>query len=320
MTLWTADCVTGVPMDRSETAPHSTSHSKLYANLGVPPGASTEAIRRAYSVLEDTYRPGGAYVDDVMHLAFTEISRAASILGDPKTRKLYDQGYIDDFGKPTKAGLARTLRVRTAVLSCGALFAIGLAGLAIFTVESQNRRSGPVESATDANSVQHSSQLSPPPAADQTLKSVSNDKPASHGSDGAAPYRPERETILRRKQRMGPKILPVLLLRNGHEHRKRLPFLRLRKTEPSKTRRRSPASKELAIRNCDGMLACQGQGREWCSPTYGSARRLPLHGRFAPRKRLKQRIASPVSRTIGPIAPGLANDENQGLGCRMESC
>ena len=187
VTLWTADCVTGVPMDRSETAPHSTSHSKLYANLGVPPGASTEAIRRAYSVLEDTYRPGGAYVDDVMHLAFTEISRAASILGDPKTRKLYDQGYIDDFGKPTKAGLARTLRVRTAVLSCGALFAIGLAGLAIFTVESQNRRSGPVESATDANSVQHSSQLSPPPAADQTLKSVSNDKPASHGSDGAAP-------------------------------------------------------------------------------------------------------------------------------------
>ena len=301
-------------MDRSETAPHSTSHSKLYANLGVPPGASTEAIRRAYSVLEDTYRPGGAYVDDVMHLAFTEISRAASILGDPKTRKLYDQGYIDDFGKPTKAGLARTLRVRTAVLSCGALFAIGLAGLAIFTVESQNRRSGPVESATDANSVQHSSQLSPPPAADQTLKSVSNDKPASHGSDGAAPLQagardhPPPETKDGPENPAGP-VAP---------ERPRAP--KAPSAASTSHRRRGPASKELAIRNCDGMLACQGQGREWCSPTYGSARRLPLHGRFAPRKRLKQRIASPVSRTIGPIAPGLANDENQGLGCRMESC
>ena len=173
-------------MDRSETAPRGTSHSKLYANLGVPPGASTEAIRSAYRVLEDTYRPGGAYIDDVMHLAFTEISRAASILGDPKTRKLYDQGYIDEFGKPTKAGLARTSRVRTAVFSCGALFAIGLAGLAVFTVESQDRRSGPMESANDANSVQRASQLSPPPAADPSLKSVSNDKPESQRSEGAA--------------------------------------------------------------------------------------------------------------------------------------
>jgi len=139
--LFLADYVTGVPMDRSETAPHSTSHSKLYAS-GVPPGASTEAIRRAYRVLEEAYRPGGAYVDDAMHLAFTEISRAASILGDPKTRKLYDEGYIDEFGKPTKAGLARMSRVRTAVFSCSALFAVGLAGLAVFTVESQNRGDG----------------------------------------------------------------------------------------------------------------------------------------------------------------------------------
>jgi hypothetical protein len=65
------------------------------------------------------------------------------------------------------------------------------------------------------------------------------------------PYRPERETILRRKQRMGPKILPVLLLRNAHEHRERLPFL-LQKTQPSKTRKESPASEKLAIRNGGG--------------------------------------------------------------------
>jgi hypothetical protein len=194
-------------MDRSETAPHSTSHIKLYANLGVPPGASTEAIRRAYKVLEDTYRPGGAYVDDVMHLAFTEISRAASILGNPKTRKLYDQGYIDEFGKPTKAGLAHTSRVRTAVFAAGALVAIGLVGLAVFTVESQNRRSVPIESANDANSVQHASQLSPPPAADQTLKPASNDKPASQGSDGAAPLQVDARDYPPPETKDGPENL-----------------------------------------------------------------------------------------------------------------
>jgi hypothetical protein len=159
----------------------------------------------AYKVLDQAYRPGGAYVDDVMHLAFTEISRAASILGNPKTRKLYDQGYIDEFGKPTKAGLARTSRVRTAVFATGALFAIGLAGLAVFTVGSQNRRSGPMESATDANSVQHASQVSPPPAADQALKSAPNNKPAPQGSDGAAPLQANARDYLPPETKDGPK-------------------------------------------------------------------------------------------------------------------
>ena len=266
----------------------------------------------AYRVLEQAYRPGGAYVDDVMHLAFTEISRAASILSNPKTRKLYDRGYIDEFGKPTKAGLARTSRVRTAVFSCGALFAIGLAALAVFTVEPQDRRIGPLE-ANDANSVQRASQVSPPPpVTDQTPKSASNDKPAPRESDGASAYRPTRETIFRRKQRMGPKIPLVLFLQNAHEHRELLPLLQPRRTHPSKARTRSRETGELSIRNGDGLLACQGQGREWCSPTYGSAHRLPLRGQFAPRKRLKQRTAWPVSRTIRPIAPGLAR--NSGLG------
>ena len=121
-------------------------------------------------------------------------------------------------------------------------------------------------------------------------------------------YRPTRETIFRRKQRMGPKIPLVLFLQNAHEHRELLPLLQPRRTHPSKARRRSRETGELSIRNGDGLLACQGQGREWCSPTYGSAHRLPLRGQFAPRKRLKQRTAWPVSRTIRPIAPGLARD------------
>jgi hypothetical protein len=158
----------------------------------------------AYKVLEQAYRPGGAYVDDVMHLAFTEISRAASILGNPKTRKLYDQGYIDEFGKPTKAGLARTSRARTAVFAGGALFAIGLAGLAVFTVEPQNPRIGPLESPNDATTAQHASQVSPTPATDQTLKSVFNDKPAPQGSDGAAPLHVGARDYLPPKTKDGP--------------------------------------------------------------------------------------------------------------------
>ena len=158
----------------------------------------------AYRVLEQAYRPGGAYVDDVMHLAFTEISRAASILGNPKTRKLYDRGYIDEFGKPTKAGLACTSRVRTAVFSCGALFAIGLAALAVFTVEPQDRRIGPLE-ANDANSVQRASQVSPPPpVTDQTPKSASNDKPAPRESDGAAPLQADARDYLPPETKDGP--------------------------------------------------------------------------------------------------------------------
>ena len=80
-------------------------YSKLYAKLGVSPDASAEDIELAYKVLEQTYRPGGAYLDDVMHLAFTEIANAAAILRNPRTRKAYDQGYIDERGRRTKAGM-----------------------------------------------------------------------------------------------------------------------------------------------------------------------------------------------------------------------
>jgi len=145
-----------------------------------------EAIRRAYRVLEETYRPGGAYVDDVMHLAFTEISRAASILGNPKTRKLYDQGYIDEFGKQTKAGLARASRVRAAVLT-GAFLSIGFAGLAVFSIGHSN---GPLESANQTNPpTQPAPQVSPPVSMPRQLvltqKSASNEKSGSQVPDAA---------------------------------------------------------------------------------------------------------------------------------------
>lgn len=178
-------------MDRSETAPLRIPHNTLYAKLGVPPSASTEAIQRAYRVLEETYRPGGAYVDDVMHLAFTEISRAASILGNPKTRKLYDQGYVDEFGKPTKVGLARASRARTAVLA-GAFLSIGFAGLAIFSIGHSN---GPLESASHTNPLaqrapQASLPVSMPRPPEQTQQSASTEKSAPPLQADARDYLP----------------------------------------------------------------------------------------------------------------------------------
>ena len=189
-------------MDRLETAPLRTPYKSLYAKLGVPTGASTEAIRRAYRVLEDAYQPGGAYVDDVMHLAFTEISRAASILGNPKTRTLYDLGYIDEFGKPTKAGVARASRARSAIFA-SALITIGLAGLAVFTIGHSNP---PAETAGNVNPpAQHVFQPVPAPRPpDQMPKSVSNDKPAPQAPDGAAPLQTDARDYLPLETRDGP--------------------------------------------------------------------------------------------------------------------
>ena len=169
----------------------------LYAKLGVPPDVSTEAIRRAYRVLEETYRPGGAYVDDVMHLAFTEISRAACILGNPHTRKLYDQGYIDEFGKRTRAGLARTSRMRTAVLA-GAFLSIGFAGLAVFSIGPSK---GPLESANHTNPpAQRAPQASLPASMPRppapTQKSASDEKSRSQVPDAAPPLQADARDYL----------------------------------------------------------------------------------------------------------------------------
>jgi curved DNA-binding protein CbpA len=196
-------------MDRSETAPRSTSHDKLYAKLGVPPDASTEAIRRAYRVLEDAYRPGGAYVDDVMHLAFTDISRAASILGNPKTRKLYDRGYIDEFGKRTRTGRVRASRVRTAVLAC-AFLSIGFAGLAVFSFDSSN---SPPESASLTNPpTQRAAQALPPVSQprppEETQKSASNEKSGSQGLKASLPLQADTREYLPPEAKDAPENHP----------------------------------------------------------------------------------------------------------------
>ncbi len=180
-------------MDRSETAPLRT---LLYTRLGMPPGASTEEIRRAYEVLEEVYRPGGASIDDAMHLAFTEISRAASILGNPRTRRLYDRGYIDEFGKRTSSGRARTAKMR-AVVVASAFLAAGLTGLAVFTSGTGSQGDAALESAVDAKSSDRPApQAVPPRPSDQKTQSVPDETRGPQKSGGAAPLQADARDYL----------------------------------------------------------------------------------------------------------------------------
>jgi hypothetical protein len=87
------------------------------------------------------YCPDGAYADDVMHQAFLEISAAAAILGNRRTRRLYDLGYIDDAGRRTKAGLAHTMRLRAAALAGGA-FVLAAAAVLFLNFRGENIRGG----------------------------------------------------------------------------------------------------------------------------------------------------------------------------------
>jgi curved DNA-binding protein CbpA len=108
----------------NRSVPARSRYLSLYGKLGVSPNASPQSIHAAYEVLKSAYCPGGAYIDDAMHEAFSEIRNAAKILCNPKTRRLYDLGYIDEAGRQTGAGRAHAVRLRTAWMSSAAVFAV----------------------------------------------------------------------------------------------------------------------------------------------------------------------------------------------------
>ncbi|MGA7328683.1 MAG: DnaJ domain-containing protein [Rhodomicrobium sp.] len=121
----------------NKTLPLRRQPNILYAKLGVSPDASAEAIRSAYRVLEGVYCPDGAYSDDVMQHAFLEISNAAGIPCNPRTRWLYDCGYIDERGRPTRAGSERASRLRRLRIS-GALISFAVLFIIAFWVTNPN--------------------------------------------------------------------------------------------------------------------------------------------------------------------------------------
>ena len=105
-------------------APARSRYLSLYGKLGISPNASPRDIRAAYEVLKSAYCPGGAYLDDGMYKAFSEIRNAAKILCNPRTRRRYDLGYIGEDGRQTAAGRAHAVRLRTAWVTGAAAFAV----------------------------------------------------------------------------------------------------------------------------------------------------------------------------------------------------
>jgi curved DNA-binding protein CbpA len=115
----------------SKTLPPRIPLYGLYAKLGVSPNASPQAIGDAYNVLERAYCPRGTDTDDAMRRGFAEIENAAALLRNPRTRWLYDRGYLDDRGDSTRAGRARETRVCAFGLS-GMFILFGCLGGLIF--------------------------------------------------------------------------------------------------------------------------------------------------------------------------------------------
>lgn len=127
----------------------------LYQKLGLDKSASPAEISHAYRTFAKVYHPDGTAPDDVMAKAFVEIAAAAEILRDPKKRRLYDQGYIDDFGEWSSAGRGReqrrrSLRVFGSVLALSFIVALpiamwGAAGMAPRTAVQTTAKAEPDE-------------------------------------------------------------------------------------------------------------------------------------------------------------------------------
>lgn len=71
-----------------------------YEVLGVPKGASEKEIKSAFRRLAKKYHPDQNPDNPQAKERFAEISQAYEILGDPTKRKQYDNGEIDEAGRP----------------------------------------------------------------------------------------------------------------------------------------------------------------------------------------------------------------------------
>jgi curved DNA-binding protein CbpA len=218
-------------------APARSRYLSLYGTLGISPDASPRDIRAAYEVLESAYCPGGAYIDDAMYKAFSEIRNAAKVLCNPRMRRRYDLGYIGEDGLQTGAGRAHAVRVRTAWVTGAASFAvlaIVLSGLWTVPNEAPGgaRLAGPdtrVNAAAPRAETPPKVIVDAAPAPPQLAKQEQNreapaNKPAPGPGHGVAPVEassqthPPRETAPQRKE-----ALPTVSRRSREARVKRVP-------------------------------------------------------------------------------------------------
>src|SRR5690606_8325001 len=71
-----------------------------YEVLGVQKGASEKEIKSAFRRLAKKYHPDQQPDDPRAKERFAEISQAYEILGDEQKRKQFDDGEIDEAGRP----------------------------------------------------------------------------------------------------------------------------------------------------------------------------------------------------------------------------
>ncbi|MFQ3585081.1 MAG: J domain-containing protein [Cyanobacteriota bacterium] len=109
---------------------HSLTSLTYYQRLGLSPGASPEAIRRAYRQLSKRYHPDtSSLAPEVAIRRFQELQEAYLILSNPLQRAIYDaslRAVLSNLG-PAE-GDSLELRMGTRPLSGGEICALLLMG------------------------------------------------------------------------------------------------------------------------------------------------------------------------------------------------
>ncbi|MCJ2542323.1 J domain-containing protein [Thermostichus vulcanus] len=109
---------------------HSLTSLTYYQRLGLSPGASPEAIRRAYRQLSKRYHPDTSpLAPEVAIRRFQELQEAYLILSNPLQRAIYDASLRAVLSNPGSAERdSLELRMETRPLSGGEICALLLMG------------------------------------------------------------------------------------------------------------------------------------------------------------------------------------------------
>ena len=94
--------------------------TSLYQRLNIDETASQMDIRRAYHRLAFLYHPDRNQGDKAAETKFKDLVSAFEILGDQQARALYDQGRIDEQGRPRQRSAAKSQQYQASSHATGA--------------------------------------------------------------------------------------------------------------------------------------------------------------------------------------------------------